>query len=137
MLLHISGNTIIPILWGFDTVSITGKGMGMQRKEEAEKMSPKTISRIEGLADWATKGLITFIAGGVLFLINNLSGINTRLDVLERAVTVMQAQMVGWDVLTRMERTLVVLAQAGKGNEAMAAVAAVLRTERESREPKK
>lgn len=51
----------------------------------------------------------------------------------DQAISEIRAQMVGWDTLTRIERSLGMMAAMNKGNEAMSAVAEVLKNERESR----
>lgn len=51
----------------------------------------------------------------------------------DQAISEIKAQMVGWDTLTRIERSLGMMAAMNKGNDAMGAVAEVLKTERESR----
>jgi hypothetical protein len=51
---------------------------------------------------------------------------------LRERMTIVESQMVGWDTLTRMERSLGLLATAGKGSEAMSAMASALRVEIDS-----
>lgn len=94
--------------------------------------------------------LVTFIVaagGGGIALYRKIDGIAAAIEAqevraraiefrvgqLESEVTVVRSQMVGWDTLTRMERSLAALAGMGKGNDAMRAVAGALRSEIESR----
>jgi outer membrane murein-binding lipoprotein Lpp len=51
-------------------------------------------------------------------------------------LTVLKSQMVGWDVLKRVELALAGLAQAGKGDKAMTAVSGALRAEIDARKEK-
>jgi hypothetical protein len=53
---------------------------------------------------------------------------------LRHEIMIIKSQMVGWDTLTRIERTLALIASSGNGNQAMGAVSDVLKAERESRE---
>lgn len=108
----------------------------MKQKEESD-MSPETKSWLVGLADWAIKGLIVGIFGMIYQLNDSLKAINYRLTEVESKVVVIQGQMVGWDVLKRMEGQLYGFASMGKGNEAMGVMAGILKVERESREGKK
>lgn len=57
-----------------------------------------------------------------------------RLTSLEKEVTVVKSQMVGWDTLKRIELTLATLAGASKGNEAMSNMSRAIRNELEARD---
>ena len=61
------------------------------------------------------------------------AAIEARLAQVEADLTVTRSQMVGWDVLKRIEQSLQLVAQAGKGDKAMAGVAASMRSEIEAR----
>ena len=62
-----------------------------------------------------------------------VSNHDMRIALIEQQITVMRAQMVGWDTVARMERSLAALSAAGNGDKAMAAMASVLRNEVETR----
>jgi hypothetical protein len=53
---------------------------------------------------------------------------------LEARINRVEANMIGWDTLKRIELMLTTLAKQGRGNEAMAAVANVLGSEVRARE---
>lgn len=67
---------------------------------------------------------------------NQFAGQQKEIAALQGEVVYMKGQMVGWDVLKRMETTLSLLAEKGKGNEALAAFSATMRLEREARNDK-
>jgi hypothetical protein len=112
---------------------------------EDEKMglTKENKAWLTQFVDWAVKLLIVGIASLLYQMHNSQNEIIRKLDqndvrisALEKDITVIRGQMVGWDVLTRVERTLGLLSATGKGNIAMGAVSDVLRAERESRESK-
>ncbi len=106
-------------------------------KSEDEEMTPETKNWLVGMADWAVKGLIVGMFGMLYQLNTSLKDINYRLATVEAEIVIIKSQMVGWDVLKRMEGQLYGYASMGKGNEAMGVVAGILKIERESRENKK
>lgn len=92
---------------------------------------------LTGFIDWAVKAIIVALLTLVYNIDKKLDSQNTEISNLKAEVAIIKSEMVKWDVLTRMERTLGLLAATGRGNQAMAAVAEVLKTERESRDFKK
>ena len=56
-----------------------------------------------------------------------------RLTSLEKEVTVIRSQMVGWDTLKRIELTLSTLSTSGRGNEAVGNMSRAIRNELEAR----
>jgi|GEM_PF-2721427 hypothetical protein len=91
-------------------------------------------------ADWLAKLLIVGVAGllwkvneGQTQLLNTITVQQSQIAALQSRVTVIESKMVGWDTITRIERSLGMMAAMGKGNQAMAVVADVLKAEREAR----
>jgi hypothetical protein len=96
-------------------------------------MPQKTKDRLIGWVEWAVKGITVAMFGIITSMYNKLNENQNEINNLKARVTVIESQMVGWDVLTRIERTLGLLAASGKGNESMSVVADVLKTERQAR----
>lgn len=110
------------------------------KTQKDDDMSPETKKWFAGMADWAIRGLIVAACGFIWQMYKDQNALITKIDnsqaqiiALQNEVSIIKAQMVGWDTLTRIERTLGLLAATGKGNQAMAAVSDVLKAEREAR----
>lgn len=96
--------------------------------------SATEVSRLREWIDWAVKGSIIAILGLVWSIHVQIREQQYKLLELENRVTRIESQMVGWDTLTRIERSLGWLANNGKGNEAMLSVVEAIKSEREIRE---
>lgn len=65
-----------------------------------------------------------------------LARLNDKQLRLENELTVVRSQMIGWDVMKRIEMGLNSASKEGKGNQAMASIASVIRAEIEARKEK-
>lgn len=58
---------------------------------------------------------------------------DARLTAIEKEQVMIKSQMVGWETLGRIERTLATLAVSGRGGEAMRSMSTVIRNELDAR----
>lgn len=85
---------------------------------------------------WAAYKKLDEVASTLPRMNAEIGQLRAEVNELKSQQTVMQAQMVGWDVLKRVELALAGLAQAGKGDKAMYAVSGALRAEIDARKEK-
>lgn len=85
---------------------------------------------------WAAYQKLDEVARTLPQINADIAQLRSEVNALKSAQTVMQAQMVGWDVLKRVELALAGLASAGKGDKAMSAVSGALRAEIDARKEK-
>ncbi len=96
---------------------------------------PLLVAAILGGAagGWAAYRKLDEVASTLPRMNADIAQLRSEVDDLKSRQTVMQSQMVGWDVLKRVELALAGLAQAGKGDKAMTAVSGALRAEIDAR----
>lgn len=85
---------------------------------------------------WAAYKKLDEVASKLPQINADLAALKTEQDRMKSEMTVLKSQMVGWDVLKRVELALAGLAQAGKGDKAMTAMSGALRAEIDARKEK-
>lgn len=106
----------------------------------SEQIKDWALSRLERFTIYICSSAVVFCSWFIWQQQQTNQKLTSMLDQIARndarqdqAISEIKGQMVGWDTLTRIERSLGMLSAMGKGNESMSAVAEVLKTERESR----
>ena len=99
---------------------------------------PLLIAAILGgfAGGWAAYQKLDEVARTIPQINADIARLRSEVDDLKSRQTIMQSQMVGWDVLKRVELALASIAQAGKGDKAMTAVSQTLRAELDARKEK-
>ena len=99
---------------------------------------PLVVASILGGAagGWAAYQKLDEVARTLPQINADIARLRAEVDELKSRQTIMQSQMVGWDVLKRVELALASIAQAGKGDKAMTAVSGALRAEIDARKEK-
>jgi outer membrane murein-binding lipoprotein Lpp len=85
---------------------------------------------------WAAYRKLDEVAATLPRMNAEIAQLRAEVDELKSRQTIMQSQMVGWDVLKRVELALASLSQAGKGDKAMIAMSGALRAEIDARKEK-
>lgn len=99
---------------------------------------PLIVATIIGGAagGWAAYQKLDEVAAKMPQINADLAALKSEQARINSEITVMKSQMVGWDVLKRVELALAGLAQAGEGDKAMSAVSGALRAEIDARKEK-
>lgn len=85
---------------------------------------------------WAAYNKLDEVARTIPQMNADIAMLKAQIEQQRSEMTVIKSQMVGWDVLKRVELALASIAQAGKGDKAMTAVSGALRAEIDARKEK-
>jgi hypothetical protein len=99
---------------------------------------PLVVAAILGgtAGGWAAYHKLEEIASRLPQINADIAALKAQQVQTQSELTILKSQMVGWDVLKRIELALGALAQAGKGDRAMYAVSSAIRAEVDARKEK-
>lgn len=89
-------------------------------------------SVISGAVFWFSRS-VKKLYDTVQMQANLVNSMSTEMQEIQSRLNRIESDKIGWDVLFRIERSLALLSQQGKGNEAMSMVSKVVKQEVDSR----
>ena len=99
---------------------------------------PLLVASIMGgtAGGWAAYNKLDEVARTIPQMNADIALMKSQMEQQRAEITVLRSQMVGWDVLKRVELALSNLGASGKGDKAMTAVSGALRAEIDARKEK-
>lgn len=101
-------------------------------------MPPLVVAAILGGAagGWAAYSKLDEVARTIPQMNADIAALKLQQIQSQNEITVLRSQMIGWDVLKRLELAFAAYSQSGKGDKAMGAMSSALKAEIDSRKEK-